>query len=187
MKSLPVRKIVLAVLLVAILLVAWWFVLRPNQAKNKAMLAEIEAKQAKLREIDQATALMGDLEKEIHTLEESIAYFQSKLPSEKEVDKVLQEIWKLAEANHLTTKSIRTLQRGGGQESNPTPQQASEQPITVQLEGDFMGFYSFLLALEDQPRIMRINKMVLKKPDKADEGIVRAEFIMSIFFDRSTS
>ena len=32
----------------------------------------------------------------------------------------------------------------------------SEQPILMNLEGDFRGFYTFLQALERQPRIMRI-------------------------------
>ncbi|GAG49990.1 unnamed protein product, partial [marine sediment metagenome] len=50
---------------------------------------------------------------------------------------------------------------------------------------DFLGFYSFMLAIENQPRVIRIRKMTLKKLDKAPQGHVRADFEMSIFFERS--
>jgi hypothetical protein len=55
----------------------------------------------------------------------------------------------------------------------------------MKLEGDFKGFYSFLLSLENQPRIMRILKMTVRQPRDAPPGRIQAEFIMSIFFERS--
>ena len=46
----------------------------------------------------------------------------------------------------------------------------------MKLEGDFMGFYRFLQALERQPRIMRIHKMELEKMTGKDvsEGQIKA-------------
>ena len=176
------REIIFIVLLMGIPLGAWRFVFKPQNAHNAEMLHRIEAKQAKLRQLNQATGTIGDLQKQIASLHSAMSFFRSKLPNEKEIDKVLQEVWKLAETNQLTTKSIRTLQRG----SEPLfATQHAEQPIAVQLEGDFAGFYSFLLALEDQPRIMRITKLTLKKPEKGSQGMVKAEFVMSIFFENA--
>jgi Tfp pilus assembly protein PilO len=175
-----VRDILFLLLLVSIPLGAWWFVFRPQNARNAEMLSQIEARQTKLRALSQTTAMIGDLQTEIASLEKGINFFQSKLPNEKEMDQVLQEVWRLAEANRLVTKSIRTLQKKDEPGAAPGP---NEQPISVQFEGDFTGFYSFLLALETQPRIMRISQMTLKKLDKAGEGMMQASFVMSIFFE----
>jgi len=61
----------------------------------------------------------------------------------------------------------------------------AEQPVFLQLEGDFKGFYSFLLALENKARIMRIQQMELEKLTNEQEGQMRADLTISIFFERS--
>jgi Tfp pilus assembly protein PilO len=163
---------------------AYAYVFRPQNLRNAKMLQQIEARQERLRELNMATATIGDLKKEIASLEEAIRFFQSKLPNEKEMDKVLREIWRLAEANQLMAKSIRTLPLS---EQAATSAGPCEQPIAVQLEGDFRGFYGFLQSLENQPRIMRINKMTVGKLKNAPEGQVQVNFDMSIFFDRTSN
>ena len=179
------REIAFALILTAVPLGAWYFVFRPQNARDAELRAQIEAKQEKLRSVNRATAVMGDLQREITSLEAAIELFQSKLPSDKEIDKVLQELWRIAERNQLTTKSVRTLARStdnllvsGGQHC--------EQPISMQIEGDFGGFYGFLQALEEQPRIMRIRGMTLLRSAKND-GTVQASLVMSIFFERSAN
>lgn len=179
------REIVFIVLLMVIPVGAWWFVYRPQNAANAEMRRQIEARQAKLRELNKITGTIGNLEKEIEALSGAVTYFQSKLPSEKEIDKILQEIWILAESNHLHAKSIRTLKRMGRRGFLAEGSDHAEQPIVVQLEGDFLGFYAFLTALESQPRIMRISKMKLKLLRKSLTGGINVEFEMSIFFERN--
>jgi Tfp pilus assembly protein PilO len=177
------REIVFTVLLLLIPVGAWWFVLRPSSQRNSEMLAQIAIKQGKLRELNQATGTLGDLKGQIASLEKAVGYFQSKLPGEKEIDKVLNEVSLLAEANHLTTKKIRTLGRTAEKSLLSLSASQSEQPIEVHLEGDFAGFYVFLQALENQPRIMRVTQMLLKKLDKGPEGAMRAEISVSVFFE----
>ena len=53
----------------------------------------------------------------------------------------------------------------------------------MRLEGDFLGFYAFLQAMENQPRIMRIHKMELEKKSDAPQGHVQANFVVSVFFE----
>jgi len=181
--KLGLREVAFIVLLTGIPVVAWRFVFRPQNAQNAEMQKQIEAKQARLRELNQATGTIGDLRQRIEKLEKAMAFFRSKLPSEKEIDKVLQEVWQLAESNRLRTKSIRTLDRDRNSEFTSRAGAYCAQPISVQLEGSFLGFYSFLQALEDQPRIMRVQKMNLQKLKQGAEGTVQAEFIMTIFFE----
>jgi Tfp pilus assembly protein PilO len=180
------REVLLVVILLAIPISAWWFVFRPYNVHNAQIREVIKAKREKLKALDRATSTIGSLKKEIATLAKAVAFFESKLPSKKEIDKVLQEVWRLAEANKLVTKSIRTLDQ---KKSGFTTAASShcEQPIAVKLEGNFKGLYVFLQALESQPRIMRIRHMKLTKPDGAPQGHVNAEFTMSVFFEKEAS
>ena len=181
--KLGLREAIFFVLLLSIPVGSWALVFRPQNQRNAAMLARIVAKQERLMDLNQATVTIGDLKKEIASLEEAVKFFQSKLPNAKEMDKVLREVWELAEANHLITKSIRTLQSA----ERPTAPELTnlyEQPIAMQLEGDFRGFYVFLQALENQSRIMRISKLTLEKTP-AGEGQIKACFDMSVFFEKS--
>jgi len=176
------REMIVLVLLLAVPIGAWWFVFKPQNAQNALVRQEIEAKQDKLKALNRAVSTIGNLRKEIDSLNAAVAFFQSKLPSEKEIDKVLQEVWLLAERNELKTKSIRTLKRSRSSAGTPAGPHA-EQPIAMELEGDFMGFYTFLQALENQPRIMRIHELTIENDLRRGKGHVKASFTMSVFFE----
>ena len=60
-----------------------------------------------------------------------------------------------------------------------------EQPLEIALEGNFNSFYSFLLELEELPRIMKIREIRLEKQSDK-EGVVSADFVISIFFQEKT-
>lgn len=177
------REALFTLVLMLIPVGAWWFIFRPQNANNASLKEEIALRQAKLQKLNLALGTIGDLEAEIESLEEAIAYFQSKLPGEKEIDKILQEIWLLAEDNNLKAKSIRPLNRKSALFTNESSPQA-EQPIAIQLEGNFSGFYAFLLALEDQPRIMRVGRMNIEVPSRSPgPGYVEIGLEISIFFE----
>jgi Tfp pilus assembly protein PilO len=145
---------------------------------------EIALKKERLQALNFATATIGDLREEIEELEEAIVFFRSKLPDQEEMDQVLQEVWRMAEASDLTTRGIRTESRRTNKHPPPVPGAHAEQLIRLELEGDYLGFYRFLLAMESQPRIMRVRNMKLTKPKKGPEGRMEAEFLMSIFFEQ---
>ncbi len=197
------REIVFIVVLAAIPVAAWWFVFRPADTRNDEMIEQIETRQKKLQSLNRATATIGDLKIEISSLGEAIKFFRSKLPSEKEIDKVLQEVWRLAEDNKLTIKIIQTLNKSPKMVTLTDPSGPyAEQPILLQLEGPFTGFYGFLLAMETQPRIMRIQQMHIVEISKGsrggrgkkaredgkaetNKGDVCADCVISVFFERS--
>jgi len=183
--KLGLRELIFLFLLTAIPVVAWRVIFRPHNAEETRIRDQLKAKQAKLQALNRATGTIGDLRKEIASLEKGIDFFQSKLPSDKEIDKVLREVWRLAEANQLATKSIRTVKSRGPARYASGRGMPHEQPISMELEGNFLGFYGFLQALENQPRIIRIHKMELAQKIGAPAGHVKASFVVSIFFERS--
>ena len=131
-----------------------------------------------MRNLKQATAGIDDLNRKIDELQQAINFFESKLPQEKEIDKILKEVSQMAEANSLQTKTIKTLKSERGANY-------SEQPIQMSLRGDFNGFYSFLLQLEKLPRITRVTQMNLQKINDRD-GEMQAQMTLSIFFEPDT-
>lgn len=182
--KLGLRELTFFVLLLAIPVGAWWFVFKPRSLRVAEETQQIEAKRAKLAALNYATAGIGDLEHEIEELTQAVAFFQDKLPQQEGMPLVLQETWRLAEANDLTAKAIRTQALNSGVQVTDPSGPYAEQPILMELEGDFAGLYSFLLELENKPRITRIHQMRLEKDAQA-EGRMRAQMVMSIFYERN--
>ena len=182
-----VRNILFGILLLGVPVGAWWFVFRPGNVQHAEMREQVRSKQEKLQKLNRLVGTVGNLKAEITSLEKAISFFQSKLPNEKEIDKVLRETWRLAEKNKLVTKSIRTNAQLGPDESMFVTGSHSEQPIVIHLEGRFEGFYTFLQELEAQPRIMRVSRLILTKPKDIEEGFITANFDMSVFFERDGS
>ena len=177
------RQTIFVVLLIGILVGAWFFVFRPRDAQDAQMREQIAAKQRQLHKLNRATASIGNLKDEIAELQKAIDFFKSKLPNEKEIDRVLEEVWRLAEANNLSTKSICTMKGKRASTFVLAGGSQAEQPIKMQFEGDFLGFYGFLLALERQPRIMRIRDLSMKHISN-QQGRITAELELSVFFEQ---
>jgi len=164
--------------MLAVLVCAYTFVFKKTNEKRQALVADIESKQKVLNNLSQATAGIDDLNRKTQELEKAIKFFQSKLPQEREVDKILQDVWQMAAANSLESKTVKM------QKTEKTANY-SEQPIQMSLSGDFNGFYSFLLQLEKLPRITRVTQMKLEKISDR-EGAMQAQLTLSIFFDPGT-
>src|SRR5688500_12320774 len=173
-----IREIIFVVVMLGLLASTNYFVFTKANKKKQDLLADIRQKQSALSNLQAATAGIEDLNRKIDELQEAITFFESKLPQEKEVDKILKEVWQMAEQNALQTKTIKTLK-------SERSANYSEQPIQMSLSGDFNGFYSYLLQLEKLPRITRITNMNLQKINDRD-GEMQAQLTLSIFFEPDT-
>ena len=170
-----IREIIFVAVMLGLLASTNYFVFSKANKRKAERLADIRQRQTALSNLQQATAGIEDLNRKIDDLQKAITFFESKLPQEKEVDKILREVSQMAEANSLQTKSIKTLP------AVPGPNY-SEQPIQMNLSGDFNGYYSFLLQLEKLPRITRVTQMNLQKISDRD-GEMQAGMTLSIFFE----
>jgi Tfp pilus assembly protein PilO len=147
----------------------------------------VQTKLAKLAEFEKATAAADDLSKQLEKLQEAIKFFESRLPLTSEIHKVLEQVTVIAQKQGLKPKTIRTLEKKDNSGRLPGATNGDgaspyiEQPLEMKLVGNFNSFYSFLLELEQLPRIMKIRKLELVKEQK-EEGQITADFIVSIFF-----
>jgi Tfp pilus assembly protein PilO len=166
--------------LVAVVLVsaaATWFVILPMLQRAESDRSTVDDLRGQLVKLERVARRINDLQQEVTRLEGALAFFENRLPQEREVDVILREVWVIAEAKSLTPRSIRC--------AAPEAQaRYSSQPITLTLEGPFEGFYDFLVSLERLPRLTKIRQMqITKTPMK--EGVVQAELQMDIFFEKS--
>jgi type IV pilus assembly protein PilO len=172
------RKIVFFVLLLGVPFLAYQYMIKPANKLLAEQNARVQTKMAKLAEIEKATATAENLTKQLEELQDAIGFFESKLPPKSKIHKVLEQVTIIAQKQGLKPKTIRTLKKKNNSGY-------IEQPLKMELEGNFNAFYSFLLELEKLPRIMKIRELKLEKIREL-EGQIKTDFIVSIFFQNKT-
>lgn len=177
------KRIVFSILLLVLAYIAYGYMIKPinDDLSEKKVKAKVKLEKiVKLIELDgseKATFAAQYLNKQIIDLQKAIAFFESKLPPTNEIHKVLEQVTVIAQKKGLQPKTIRTLK--------PTSNNGYvEQPLKMELEGDFNSFYSFLLELEKLDRIMKFRELKLDKQSKV-EGQMSANLVVSIFFQHS--
>ncbi len=168
------RKLIFFIVVLGVALVAYQYMIKPaneNLAQTKKSLRQ---NLDKLREFEKATAAAKDLSEQLEQLQEAIEFFESKLPPTSEIHKVLKNVTVIAQKQGLRPKTIKTLKKKDNSGY-------IEQPLEMQLVGNFNSFYSFMLELEKLPRIMKIRKLTLDKA-RQPEGQIMATMVVSIFF-----
>ena len=173
------RKIVFLVLLVGLAVVGYQYMIKPANKNLAEAKNRVDTKLDDLAKFEEFASATEDLAKQLGKLQEAIEFFESKLPPTSQIHEVLEQVTVIAQKKGLKPKTIRTIMKKDNSGY-------IEQPLKMQLEGNFSAFYSFLLELERLPRIMKIRELKLEKR-LDDEGQIAADFIISIFFQNTTS
>jgi Tfp pilus assembly protein PilO len=175
------RELIFLIVLVAVPAASLLYVFRPHNERIEAAMEEIREKEAELVQLERLPEELGSIGEAIEEGRELIAMIEGKLPTERNVDQILDQVWQVTVGNGLTVKSVKT-------EKVQNEGLYRELPLVMVVEGDFDGFYRFLLELENLPRITRIHDMVLERLEtrSADGdsvvGTMKAEFTLSIYF-----
>jgi type IV pilus assembly protein PilO len=128
-----------------------------------------------LDKLRHATAQNADLERANKEIEDSISKIEARLPTNKEIDKIVRQVSELAVDVGLGAPNMKS--------EKPLPAASyMEQPLSMGITGDFHGFYEFLLRLEQLPRITRIPDLNIKRSQQQD-GHMEADFTLSIYFE----
>lgn len=169
-----VRKALFFVLVVGVTFLGYRYMIQPANKVLAEQQTRVNTKTSKLAEFNDAEMAEQNLSDQLVQLQDAIKFFESKLPPKSQMHKVLEQVTVLAKKNGLDAKAIKTLAK---KENSGYV----EQPLTMELYGNFESLYSFLLELERLPRIMKVRKLDLQKL-KGYEGQVRADCVISIFF-----
>ncbi|MBE0535671.1 MAG: type 4a pilus biogenesis protein PilO [Phycisphaerae bacterium] len=168
------RKVIFFILLLALVYVSYAYMIKPANQHLAQEKVKVEQKRTKLLELNKATAAASDLQNQLDKVEEAITVFESKLPPASDIHKILEDVTKIAQKHGLMPKTIRALDAKNNRGY-------VEQPLKMELHGNFNSYYAFLLEMEKLDRITKIRELSLKKQSKT-EGQTEATFIVSIFF-----
>ncbi len=169
------RELLFLIILIAMPAASYWLVFKPQNREISEAKKEIEHKQLMLEKLDEATAQTQDLEEQNLEIARSIELVESRLPGNKEVEVVFEQVAELARKQKL---DLHRVKRG-----EPVPSaNYMEQPLEMEIQGDFDDFYVFLLQVEKLDRITRMLDLEING-DRDDEGEMTAEFTLSIYFE----
>ena len=178
------REFFFFIVLLAVPVASYLYVFKPRNDEIQRANEEIATKQTRLDTLAAVTAKIEDIGLEIERGRESVLMIEAKLPTAQDVEGILEQVWQTARRNALNLVSVKS--------EKPVPAALyMEQPLKVVMEGQFDGFYQFLLELENLPRITRIHQMkverakpaVGEKEETQPPGAMKAEFILSIYFE----
>jgi len=172
--KLGLRELLFLLVILGVLGVTYFFVFSKANARMNALEQDTLAKQRALADLQNDTSGIRDLKVKIAELESAIDYFNNKLPPQRDVDTILQQVTQISQQAGLTTRTVRP-------DRSVTNSNFSEEPITLNLSGSFEGFYQFLLNLEKLPRLTRLTQMRLTKLEKLP-GQMTADLTLSIYF-----
>ncbi|MFN0133488.1 MAG: type 4a pilus biogenesis protein PilO [Phycisphaerales bacterium] len=168
------REVLLLAVLLAMPLLSYWLVFRPQNLEITQAKREIEHKESLLKKLQETTSRNEDLQRANEEIRRNIEGIEARLPTNKEVDSVVRKVSDLAVESGLEPPSI---------ESDKPVVAATymEQPLKVKINGNFNGFYRFLIKLEQLPRITKLPDMKIVRSNDAD-GHMKAEFVLSVYF-----
>jgi type IV pilus assembly protein PilO len=178
-----IRQFIFLVVLLAVPLASYFMVFKPQNQEIKKARGEIELKQTMLDKLRAATSQTADLEQANAEIRRSIEAIESKLPSTKELDNVLREVSTIAQKCGLKVPRFKKNDK-----SAPNGGLAREQPLEVEITGDFDGFYRFMQDLEKIPRITKIPDMKLLRADgkqTGTDGEIKATFTLTVFYQEA--
>jgi type IV pilus assembly protein PilO len=168
------RELVLFLTVLLLPVVSYFTIFQPQNQRIDEAKAEIIHKQEMLAQLRLETARSADLEEVNISLKERIGEIEARLPTNKEVDQIVRQVSQLAVEVGLDSPSLKS-------DKPLAAARYREQPLIIETQGTFDGFYDFLLSLERLPRITRVVDM--KVTESRDEGKdIKAEFTLSIYF-----
>src|ERR1700683_2201599 len=101
-----IRELLFLLVMMGVLGCAYFFVFNRANARRAALDADTQTKQQALVNLKLATAGVADVNKKIGDLEAAIKFFDDKLPPQREVDNILQEVTQISQSAGLTTQTV---------------------------------------------------------------------------------
>ncbi|RMH11332.1 MAG: hypothetical protein D6695_09400 [Planctomycetota bacterium] len=176
--QLGARELATFGLVLAIPVMSFILVFRPQNQEINAALAEIGHKREILERLRQETARNADLQQANEQIAERIRKDEARLPSSSAVDQIVKQMSALAVDSGLQAPTLKSLK----------PLQAAlywEQPLEMTTSGTFRGFYRFLRRLERLPRITRVVDLDIKRGSvESGEPEISVKFTLSIYFQQ---
>lgn len=152
---------------VALLVFFVYVVYQPKTAEYRELIAERDARQARLEQVRRIAAQAEELERRYEEKQALIATLEAKLPTEKEVPALLVQLEQLATSLRVDLDAIRpgaleavSTEQAGGQAGAEQAQPTYFRfPISLTFKGSFNQMVELTSALQDFPRLIAVTRI----------------------------
>lgn len=163
MKLIGSREWILLGVMVAIGGSAWLFIFHPRSTANATMRKEIRDKSVLLDELDQTWGAQSQkLQEEIVKLDNAVEVMRTRLPKDHQHDEILLGLWMRAMQNRIWIHKFKLIMEFADR-SDLLGNPYSKDIFDVTVSGNYLDFYSFLQALENWPRVIRMETIEINK------------------------
>jgi type IV pilus assembly protein PilO len=172
--NMGVRGLLVLSIVVGMPVASYHMVFKPQNKAIESARKEVEHKENLLDKLREETSRNADLAKANQEIQKAVLTIEARLPSGKEVDALVRQVSDIAVSSGLQPPAMKS--------ARPVPAALyMEQPIEMEVLGNFVGFFTFLAQIEKLPRITRIHDMKVTGLAR-DEIELKAEFTLSIYF-----
>ncbi len=169
LSQLPKRVYLVSALLVVSVLGIYSMAIRPQREVMNAQLEEVRQQEAMLNLLAVEMAKINGSRRQMEQLEKAVVAFEDRLPKKSEMDVILGELWLIGEAADLKT-GIRKHKEG-----------SADDLRIISLQGRFEGIYSFLVAMERLPSLMKVQGLSVRNINERADGELEAIIVLNVF------
>ncbi len=174
----PLKPVHGAVIAVALMLGFYFLAYAPRDKQRAALAAEVRGLEGELSNARAVAELRPVLERQIEQMGQKLAYYERKLPDEKEVPELLVELRRAVEEEKVELLALRT----GDQENRG---EYTTVPFDVEVNSGFHELGRFINRLENGQRFLAIDDVAIESGRgrlRDDPRNRMAKLVMSTFW-----
>lgn len=157
--------------LLVMLTLGYFFAMGSVKNEISQLDKEITDKKTELADLQEKKAQIDIIEKEIEEMRRIVASFEGRLPTDKEVPKLLRQFQKIAELSGVKYQLVKT-------EPIIERDLYITLPYTVKVYGAYPEIGEFLRSLEFGDRYIKVSSIKIEKEEKGDS---EASFVISTY------
>ena len=166
------RPIVIIITLFVILVMIFYLVLPEYKAFGRLQV-ELGEKTAEYNAQVDYYATIESVYADLQGHQEDIKQIDNALPTEANLGKLIYYIQDSAKGSGILIKSIFLSSPGGG--ANSSKDKAKELSFSVQIVGDYVSLYNFIVSLEKSARIFEITNITFGAASGAPEAATQSQ------------
>ena len=167
--SATIQLLILVIVAVALSGAAYWFVYKDMDAANRALRAQVKAKQDENAALRPYADKKADMERKIATLKDQLEQMRRIVPDEKEAPQFMEMVQ--AEARNAGIEVRRYT-------AKPTAQREfySEVPFDLELDGPYYSILRFFENVAHLDRIVNVTGLKMASLRKASDSGVKKQY-----------
>ena len=146
-----------------------YFVINPGISGLKDASVKLDAKAKEVTELNDKITTLKSLQSQFTQASDTVEKLQLAIPSTDQMPEIMVQIETMASESGLRVNSIQPAKETTA--GNVAESKASV-PVTVSLQGDYPGLYTFLTKMEKDIRPMNVKSINIATATKEETSVV---------------